>query len=152
MFKREYMVVAYFIVWRAIQSLVVIPCSMIGALLVLSVLAGESPVKDTIYAVDDWAEKSVRPAPVGSILVTKCLSKNETKEITPPPLNCDSPTNSFISVADAASNANRILMKMYFTLWLFSLAVLILVVPRGQFFGVHKQTEDGYDAGCKERV
>lgn len=137
---RKYLIVSKFIIWRIVQALVVIPASMVGGVLIGLTIIGNNPVQEAVYAIHHWAEVSVRPAPVGSILKTECIwHKNAS---LPPSLNCDSQQVRVIPVAEAAQGASQILMKLYLVLVAFSVAGLIMFLPGSRLLGLHQVNEE----------
>lgn len=139
MTKREYIKVAFFIVWRSFQSLVVIPASLAGAVILLLILMGNSPIQETLIAVHQWAETAVRPAPPGTVLVADCKTP-ATREIKPPVL-CDSTKEMAVPIADAARGASKQLATIYLVLALLSFGGLVMALPGRQFFGIQQPAQ-----------
>lgn len=139
MIKSEYIKAAFFLGWRSFQSLVVIPSSLAGAVVLLLILMGNSPIQETVIAVHHWAETAVRPAPTGTVLVAVCKPINTT-EIKPPVL-CDSTKTVAVPIADAARGASKELRAIYLVLVLLSFGGLVLVRPGRQFFGIQQQAQ-----------
>lgn len=134
--SRKYIVIALFIAWRTIQSTVVIPASIVAAVLLSLIVAGKAPVQEAVIGLHHWAETAVRPAPAGTILVTECTTPETTTSIKPPVL-CDSTRPKIVPIDDAAKSVAGRLTTLYWMLVVMSVGVLLMVRPGRKFLGLN---------------
>ncbi|WP_432263358.1 hypothetical protein [Cupriavidus sp. TMH.W2] len=132
--KRDYLTASAYALWRFFQMLVVIPASLVGALLLAMALSGQSPIESTVIGVFHWAETSVRPAPAGTVLVTQC--KDQKSDGIKPPMLCESWSNKTIPFADAAREVRGSLTNLYLVTVLLSAFAMFFVRPGRRFFGL----------------
>ena len=137
MTKRDVFTASLYTTWRLFQASIVIPASIVGAALLVMTVAGDSPVESTIASIYHWAETSIRPAPAGTVLVSKCANQaaQHTKGIHPPVI-CQSPSVRAVQVNDAVVEASSWIRQVYLIAVLVSAAFLVLLLPGRKFFGL----------------
>lgn len=136
--KSNHIKIAMVAAWRAAQVFVVIPASLAGALVIGLAILGKSPIESTISAIYEWAETSVRPAPVGAVLVAKCDNENSGASGDRRPISCNPGTAKVVPAAEAAKAASEQLVTLYWIAVVLSFGLLMVVRP-GQFFDLHNQ-------------
>lgn len=114
-----------FIGWRAFLALVVMPSSVVGTVLLALSLNGQAPVKTALEGFIQYAESSVRPAPLGTVLVTECVN-SPTEESIKPPVICDSTAPKAVPVNQVVAEAQRTVSTIYLVLVAISFGAVAL--------------------------
>lgn len=133
---REVVQLGLLATWRLLQITVVIPASIIGVVLLGAVLDGISPIQEAVIGIHHWAETTVRPAPVGTVLVLKCT------EESPSPF-CEKPTMVPIPIAEAAHGASNSVKNIYWVLVLISAGLVMATYPITGFSTVYRRMVGG---------
>ncbi|SPS02281.1 hypothetical protein [Cupriavidus taiwanensis] len=121
---------------RVMQVFIVIPASIVGAVLIFLALTGQAPVKTAVLAVHTWAEALVRPAPQGAVLVADCGAELEGLSKLRRPAICTNTAMKVVPAAAAADAASREVSALYGILVLMSFGLLLAMRPGRRFFGV----------------
>lgn len=138
------------IVWRMIQTLIVIPSTIIATIFFVSVVSGENTTHEIITGFYDFAENSVRPAQPGHVIHRECADQpqpppeNTLRQSTKydSPVHCQSFKNTEVLITDEVVNATAMIRTLYWVLVGTSFTVLVLLYPGRPFIGLRSAIEE----------
>jgi len=136
----DYFIASCFLIWRAFQTLIIIPATIIAMMAVGYALDGDSPVKEAVFAIHRWAEVSVRPAAVGNVKITDCSAIDRVNiELSTPQAICKP---KFVSIEKFADSTSSKFTMFYLFLVGVSLLGLMLAYPCRKFYGLCAHNKD----------
>lgn len=110
---------ALLVLWRLFQILVVFPSTLVGlVLLMYSVFGDENPVQASVRSLYQYAEDTIRPAPIGHVMVRECVDK--AQNISPPQRVCSEYHESAVTFDAASEQAATVMFRTYLLLVVFS--------------------------------
>lgn len=139
--KRELVWSAAFIVWRTFQTMVVVPASIIGVVVVVLALLGEAPVRALVEGVYEYADSQVRRASPGTVLSHECLAPLPAKEIPrrPAPI-CEEYREIEVPISTAVNSALHTLTTLYAILVALSFVWVVGLHPGRRFIGLPQRS------------
>lgn len=125
--------------WRVVQAVVLVPSMIVGGIVATAAILGEQPVQATIRAVHAWAEKDVRPAPAGMVLVPVCVGDPNPEA---KPVVCKEWQDQAMPLADVADAAASQVGNVYAVIVLMSIGMLFWAYPGRAFLGLPEASRD----------
>ena len=136
--------IAMITLWRVFQIMVVVPSSIVGSLLLISALNGQSPVMDLVTGIHDWAVTSVSPAPADTVLVDECVQQRQPegtsgeKEAIKPVL-CELSETKAIPVDEYAQSISLSMRTCYRILIMLAFAFVCMAYPGRRLIGLKER-------------
>lgn len=136
----DIMRVASVLIWRAIQTLVILPAAMVGLFLAVGVLTNSVATQDIVQGFYDHADQS-RNARPGFVSFRECTDPSSVDPVTrsnkyKAPLLCQSWKLVEVPTVDAVSDAVAVIHRIYGILVIVSFGTLFVFYPGLLFVGL----------------